>query len=319
MSKKAPKADENNLIDAENTLNEGDEGHDGPSTPLNDEGSKKGEIKEMFTEAQQEMLEFYFRDTDYFFDEVLLHHLPRWGGRVILAFLEDVEGEYKDPSAQDEFENLIEAMAQAMPGMNEYIFHKASFLKNLQQTKPGEDYYKAQLKVLEKWLREQTPAVSVAYVTDNRGSECYDFYDQEIIINRKNTYETQVYTLLHECGHFILKNDEEDYNKRFPYDDYNNENQISSDEGEIEKLMKKLRKRRLKGQHTVPKKEFKGLRSATYCHILLREEMTAWTEGESLAKTLNIILDKRRYDLYTEKSIDSYLYWALMERDPRVA
>ena len=105
-------------------------------------------------------------------------------------------------------------------------------------------------------------------------------------INLKNgrSFQTMLFELLHECGHYLISRDTTD---RF-------------DMGYPVVGTRKIRKQ---ARHRV---------------AVLDEELEAWARGGKLAHRLGIKLDKKRYDLMKASHITTYCKFVL-DRDVSIA
>ena len=102
--------------------------------------------------------------------------------------------------------------------------------------------------------------------------------DKLITISTRQNEEKQLYSLLHECGHLILANNETSYEKKYP----------SSTKMAYFNSNKRL------------------ARSPQYKVDILAEEIDAWRKGKDLAKRLDIWIDEENY--YKTKSKCVYTY-----------
>ena len=103
--------------------------------------------------------------------------------------------------------------------------------------------------------------------------------DNCISINTRQNIENQVYTLLHECGHLILHNNENLYNKKYP---------------SSAKMANYNRNIRLE-------------RSSKYKVDVLCEEIDAWRKGKDLANRLDVYIDEEKYYSMMTKCVYSYV------------
>jgi len=100
------------------------------------------------------------------------------------------------------------------------------------------------------------------------------YYDANCIgISTKHTKEIQLFCLLHEAGHLILR-------KRDNF------------------------KERYSDVHKTPR---------TQCSRVdtIREEIDAWAEGRSLAKLLGIEINEKKWNRYWKRQIYKYVKWAV--------
>jgi hypothetical protein len=93
-----------------------------------------------------------------------------------------------------------------------------------------------------------------------------------VSIDTKQSKRLQLYSILHEAGHAIIRQ-REDYDKLYPYGRKHKNKSIS---------------RRVD---------------------VLREEVVAWNEGEMLAQKLSIILDYSLWHNFMKKHLFEYSKW----------
>ena len=100
------------------------------------------------------------------------------------------------------------------------------------------------------------------------------FYDDAncIGINTNHDKQIQLFCLLHEAGHLILRRSD-DFKINYPY----------------------VAKQRKTQQSSVD---------------VIREEIDAWLEGYKLAKFLNINIDEKRWNRYWRHQVYKYIRWA---------
>ena len=97
------------------------------------------------------------------------------------------------------------------------------------------------------------------------------YYEADVIgINTNRTMELQLFCLLHEAGHAILRKDK-NFNDVFP---------------------------------NIEKKTQRGLVE------VVCEEISAWSEGRNLAEKLGINIDAKRWDNHWKRQIYKYIKWA---------
>jgi len=94
-----------------------------------------------------------------------------------------------------------------------------------------------------------------------------------ISISTKQNKRLQLYTILHEAGHAIIRASD-GYDSKFPYGN---------------KFLNKSIARRVD---------------------VIREEVMAWDEGEKLAYVLGIDLDKKLWHNFVKKNLFDYVRWA---------
>lgn len=99
------------------------------------------------------------------------------------------------------------------------------------------------------------------------------FYEDDVItITNNQSLTSKFYTLLHEAGHFLLKNRDD----RFVQPDRRNMTRLSQ-------------ARRVK---------------------ILHEEFLAWDEGLKLAKELNLYIDQKQWERVSYKHLYDYVKWS---------
>jgi hypothetical protein len=106
----------------------------------------------------------------------------------------------------------------------------------------------------------------------NDGDDSVDVISKIISINNKKSIEYQFYTVLHECGHILVK---------------------ENDSFEIKK-----------NADINPEK--------TKAHKVFRviEEIEAWKRGLTLCKRMGIPVDKKKWDKFVVVAIMNYMVWA---------
>jgi predicted Zn-ribbon and HTH transcriptional regulator len=106
------------------------------------------------------------------------------------------------------------------------------------------------------------------------GKACaFEFDDNTINVNVRCTPETQVYSLLHECGHALIG----ETNKKFD-----------------------------NGYNT---KDPNMLKSLVHRTDVLYEECEAWHRGYKLSQRLGIKLNKKAFDVYKTQCLKTYVKW----------
>lgn len=125
------------------------------------------------------------------------------------------------------------------------------------------------IAVLIDWLEAKDYYVDF----DRLGDDSVDTANKIVSINSTRTKETQLYILLHECGHVLVHNNENIVNykavqERFP-------------------------------QKTVINKVF-----------TVMEEAEAWKRGKMLAKRLGIGIDEEKWNKDIARALHKYIKWA---------
>lgn len=108
---------------------------------------------------------------------------------------------------------------------------------------------------------------------DRNGDDSVDCSAKIVSINNTRTLETQLYILLHECGHILIHNND--------------------------KLMKYAE---VQGNY----------RERTNIHkvFTVMEEVEAWKRGMLLAKRLNIEIDEKKWNMDISRALNKYIRWA---------
>ena len=115
--------------------------------------------------------------------------------------------------------------------------------------------------------------VKVVFGKDERDAF---YYDVDCIgINTNHSKEIQLFCLLHEAGHLILRR-KEDFNDDYP-------------------------------------EVHKGGRTQLSRIDVIREEIDAWTEGRDLARTLGIRINDRKWNRYWKHQVYKYVKWAVQK------
>jgi len=103
--------------------------------------------------------------------------------------------------------------------------------------------------------------------------------DKMITISTRQGREKQLYSLLHECGHLILQNNDDLYNTKYP---------------SSAKMAYCTNNKRLE-------------RSPKYKVDVMTEEIDAWRKGKDLAKRLDIYIEEEEYYLVSTKCLYTYI------------
>jgi len=136
--------------------------------------------------------------------------------------------------------------------------------------------YKEDLEHLEWYLMEEYD-VHVSFEEDGMDEYWFDpdnFEDDKglISIDSSRDLEHQLFVLLHEAGHVILRFDKESFERRFPDSDRDNL------EGRIE---------------------------------ILKEEVMAWDEAIKVAETLGININMDNWKRNYRSALERYINWSL--------
>lgn len=124
--------------------------------------------------------------------------------------------------------------------------------------------------VLVDWLDNKGYYVDF----DRSGDDSVDTSSKIVSINTTRTLETQLYILLHECGHVLIHNNEDvvkyrDIQERFQ-------------------------------ERTVINKVF-----------TVMEEVEAWKRGKLLARRLGINIDEEKWNKDVTRALHKYMKWAV--------
>ena len=108
---------------------------------------------------------------------------------------------------------------------------------------------------------------------NNDGDDSVDTMSRIIEINSKNSHRTQLYVLLHECGHVLI------YLNKSSFDFEN---------------------------------VFGAYKEGASIHKVFRviEEAEAWKRGKALAARLSIDIDQAKWDRHVARAMKSYMLWA---------
>jgi len=103
--------------------------------------------------------------------------------------------------------------------------------------------------------------------------DAFYYNDDLISINSKHDKEIQLFCLLHEAGHLILRR-RDDFKTEYRHVGRLGETQLSKID-------------------------------------IIREEIDAWKEGRQLAELLNIKIDEDRWDRYWKRQVYKYVKWSV--------
>ena len=129
--------------------------------------------------------------------------------------------------------------------------------------------FKKSIDALICWADKYGYSVSFLY----NGEDSISSDAKYIEINSNNTIETQLYTLLHECGHLLI------YNNGSAFGFSNIHENFSE-------------------------------KSNTHRVFTVIEEVEAWKRGRSLAKRLGIYVDDDAWNRRVCSAIKKYMVWA---------
>ena len=132
--------------------------------------------------------------------------------------------------------------------------------------------WKEQYNKVVLWIESKGYSVKDKKKVD----DCVVFEDKDIYISSQYKYETKLYTLLHECGHYLLNETKETFLKSHPL--------YPSD---------------------VTDKRVE--RSIAYRVCIVSEELKAWERGCRLAERLNLTLNKDKFHKQMIEALWSYV------------
>lgn len=133
---------------------------------------------------------------------------------------------------------------------------------------------------LQNWLKQKNWTLSFCDIPKTvSGIICYD--EKLIKISNFLSKEEQRFTILHECGHLLLGQNKETYQKMFPIQ---NRMDSSSETSKKKKLQYRIE--------------------------VLKEEILAWDRGRELAKRLKIKINQKNWEKYKSSCLFTYIEWA---------
>jgi hypothetical protein len=120
--------------------------------------------------------------------------------------------------------------------------------------------------------------------TNRREAGSFVSDEKKIYVNSTQTYENQLFILLHESGHLLVGSGDGTTNPRFTL-----------------------------GYPSIYDPAVKG-KFIHRCSVI-EEEFEAWHRGRKLAKKLNIEINDMRWNELKSRFIKSYMRWALKDPD----
>ena len=114
-------------------------------------------------------------------------------------------------------------------------------------------------------------------VCETKADDSIDFEHKTIYINSANWAECRYYTLLHECGHLLIDNTSESFERYVPCPRY-----AYSTDGRTTK-------------------------TDAYKVSLIAEEIDAWKRGLRLADRLGLPVNRKKFDAEMARSVMSYI------------
>ena len=145
----------------------------------------------------------------------------------------------------------------------------------------GSDPQKERLKIQKSINRLSAWVLKKYNVTVCFGSDLVNQFEpdlMEIHINTRTNLRARLHTLLHECGHVVIRSNRKLFLKHFA--------------------------------DRVDDKYDKG-----YIIDILREEFLAWEKGLEIAKNLKIKIDTDWYKRHMQEPLWSYVEWAKAPKD----
>ena len=137
----------------------------------------------------------------------------------------------------------------------------------------NEEFY----KIVENWAYNRGFKV----VEEQNGTNSVYINSFLITINASQGLENRLFSLLHECGHILLCQNEKRYKEAFP--------------GVWNGIQDKRKSR-----------------SRFFRVSVVEEEMMAWNEGLKLAKDLNIDINEDKWNKHKTDCLYTYLRWAVI-------
>jgi hypothetical protein len=131
--------------------------------------------------------------------------------------------------------------------------------------------YQEDINVVEGYLVDELDAVVI--FADDEPNAYWRNGHPTVSICTKQSKRLQLYTILHEAGHAIIRS-KEDYEIRFPYGRQHKNKSIS---------------RRVD---------------------VMREEVMAWECGRELAMNMGIYIDPKLWHNFVKKNLFDYVVWA---------
>jgi hypothetical protein len=125
------------------------------------------------------------------------------------------------------------------------------------------------IDVLVGWLDEKDYYVEF----DKKGDDSVALADKIVSINTTRSTETQLYILLHECGHVLI---------------HNNDNTVGY--REVQESFKE--------------------RSNIHRVFSVMEEAEAWKRGKRLARKLGIEINEEKWNKDLSRALNKYIRWA---------
>jgi hypothetical protein len=128
-------------------------------------------------------------------------------------------------------------------------------------------------KVVE-WAEKRNLTVNFGKKVDER----YESWEKAVYIRELKDREETFYTLLHECGHFLIDSNDKKFKVYHPQRAF----ETYTESIECQNVVHKV--------------------------SILAEEVEAWKRGRALAERLDLVVQNKRYNLTSSKSIFSYMH-----------
>ena len=113
-------------------------------------------------------------------------------------------------------------------------------------------------------------------IEECRSADYILFEDKEIFINSQYKWENKLYTLLHECGHYLLNETKDTFLEMYPV-------------------------------YPPAIVDKRVVNSLAYKVSILSLELKAWERGWRLAKRLNLIIDQKNYHKSMVEALWTYV------------
>ena len=144
------------------------------------------------------------------------------------------------------------------------------------------DEVKSNISKIVVWLEEK---YGIGVIFDSAGDNCfyYDDFNKDdnfIEINTRQSFCYQLFTLLHEAAHVLIRKNMKDYRKRFSQD-YNK-------------------------------------RDKFFKVDVLREEVLAWEKAMQIAKQKDIQLNEEKFYKFMRNRLHGYAVWCAKPRSNRL-
>tara|TARA_R110002073_G_scaffold47789_1_gene129053 strand:- start:244 stop:714 length:471 start_codon:yes stop_codon:yes gene_type:complete len=151
--------------------------------------------------------------------------------------------------------------------------------KNLSKTqKIKQKMYAEGFNRIESWLHDKGWTVDCDYCVRD---EIF-FNGKYITISKRQGSEKRLYSLLHECGHLLIQQNNTKYEEAYPAQ---------------AKMSQFLSNKRIE-------------KSKDYRVETLTEEIEAWKRGKNLADRLGIFVEDKNFQKLTNECIYTYIEWA---------